>query len=74
MLNHYGYDSPSQRLLKRGLVYHLCSKLNNMSVIRIRTSPAHLLLVEQIAPSLTPTLLFPDTLLPAVPPLEPHCE
>lgn len=65
---------PSQRLLKRGLVYHLCSRLNNMSVIRIRTSPAHLLLVQQIAPGLTPTLLFPDYLLPAAPPLEAHCE
>lgn len=65
---------PSQRLLKRGLVYHLCSRLNNMSIMRIRTAHAHLLLVQQIAPSLTPTLLFPGTLLPAVPPLEPHCE
>lgn len=56
---------PSQRLLKRGLVYHLSSRLNNMSVIRIRTSPACLLLVQQMAPSLTPTLLFPYTLLPS---------
>lgn len=74
MLNRYGYGSPSQRLLKRGLVYHLCSRLNNMSVIGIRTASAHLLLVRQIAPSSTPTLLFPNTLLLAVPPLEPHCE
>lgn len=43
-----------------------------MSVISIRTSPARLLLVQRIAPSLTPTLLFPDTLLPAGPsPLSP---
>lgn len=61
--------TPSSRLLKRGLVYHLCSRLNNMSVIRIRTSPACLLLVQQTAPSLTPALLFPDTLLPSIPPL-----
>lgn len=74
MAYHYGYDSPSECLLKRGLVYHLCFRLNNMSIIRIRTSPAHLLLVQQIAPSLTPSLLFPDTLLPVVPPLELHCE
>lgn len=59
---------PSQRLLKRGLVYHLCSRLNNMSVIGISTAPAHLLLVQRAALGLTPTLL------PAVPPLEPHCE
>lgn len=74
MLNHYGYGSPSQRLLKGGLVYRLCSRLNNMSIIRNRTAPAHLLLVQQIAPSLTPTLLFSNTLLPVVPPLRPHCE
>ncbi len=66
--------TPPPCLLKRGLVYHLCSRLNNMSVIRISTAPAHMRLVQQMASSLTPTLLFPDTLLPAVPPLEPHCE
>lgn len=49
---------PPKRPLKRGLVYHLCSRLNNMSVNGIRTAPAHLLLVWQIAPILPPPLLF----------------
>lgn len=69
MLNHYGYDSPSLCLLKRGLVYRLLSRLNNMSIIKNRTAPAHLPLVQQIAPSLTPTLRFSNTLLSVVPPL-----
>lgn len=46
---------PPKCPLKRGLVYHLCSRLNNMSVIGIRTTPSQLLLVQDGAPSLTPT-------------------
>lgn len=72
MLIHYGYNSPSQRLLKRGLVYHLCSRLNNMSIIRIRTSPAWLPLVQQIAYQFNPHPL-PHRRHPHHPP-KPHCE
>lgn len=46
---------PPKCPLKRGLVYHVCSRLNNMSVSRIRTTPSQLLLVQHGAPSLTPT-------------------
>lgn len=64
VLNRYGNSSPPPKCpLKRGLVYHVCSRLNNMSVIGIRTTPSQLLLVQEGAPSLTPTLRFPSTLL-----------
>lgn len=69
MLSHSGDDSPSNRQLKRGLVYHLCSRLNNMSIIGISTSPSYLLLVQQIAPSLIrpPPPRHPPPCLPSPP-------
>ena len=71
VLNRHGYGSPlpTRCLLKRGLVYHLGSRLNNMSVNGVSTAPAYLLLAEQIAPSLGPAL--PRA---APPPREPRCE
>lgn len=56
VLNRYGNSSPPPKCpLKRGLVYHVCSRLNNMSVSGIRTTPSRLLLVRDGAPSRTPT-------------------
>lgn len=46
---------PPKCPLKRGLVYHVCSRLNNMSVSGIRTAPPELPLVQDGAPSVTPT-------------------
>lgn len=56
VLNRHGNSSPPPKYpLKRGLVYHVCSRLNNMSVTGIRTTPSQLLLAQAGAPSLTPT-------------------